>query len=115
RLPPPARVVRALLVGEDAGDALVAAVQAAIARVSPDVLAHRVGEILSVDVREVPAVPVLILRAAGDRLVPADALAVEGRAVTLAGPHLVLQANARGAAAEIASFLVTVGRERAPA
>ncbi|HJR66291.1 MAG TPA: hypothetical protein VJ802_07655 [Gemmatimonadaceae bacterium] len=102
RLRPPTRFVRRFLVGPAASDALVAEVRAAIAAVSPPVLAARVQAVLSVAVADQLArvsVPILYLRGSEDRLVPeASVKAILAAAsapvsvVRLAGPHLLLQA-----------------------
>ena len=99
---PPAALVRWLLVGPAASDALVAQARAAIAAVPPSVLAARVRAVLSVAVADQlarVAAPILYLRGSEDRLVPdASVKALLAAApqpvslVRLAGPHLLLQA-----------------------
>ncbi len=107
-VPPPAWLLRGLLLGPGAPAPLVALLRRALRGVLPRVLAHRVAEVLRVDVTE-PAskaqVPVRYLRAAGDRVVPArcgellltgcPGLGLED----LPGPHLLAQRHPRAVAA----------------
>ena len=122
--PPPALVVRRLMVGRDAPEALVEAVRVAIRRVRPAVLAGRVKEVLCVDA--VPALracasPVLYLTARRDALMGHSALRaiqdVRGdvRVAELDAPHLLLQREPAAAWGEIAGFLTTIGLGPAPA
>ncbi len=99
-LPMPALLVRHLMAGHDAPRLLVSEVQAAVAAVSPAVLAHRAAEALRVDVREDftrVSVPILWLAPTGDRLIrtgaadEALALRPDVELVRLASPHMVLQ------------------------
>ena len=87
---------------------------AAAGRVRPSVLAHRLRQVLDVDV--VPllpsvAVPVLYLAGSADRLVGRRGLAQvarrlpDFRSVVLDGPHLLLQARPAEAACAILRFL----------
>jgi pimeloyl-[acyl-carrier protein] methyl ester esterase len=96
----PAAVVRHFMAGEDAPDAVVAEVQAAVAAVSPPVMAHRAAEAMRIDVREDFArveVPMLWLTPARDRLVRVaaaeDALAIRAdlEVASLDAPHMILQ------------------------
>ena len=117
RVPPPAAVLRRLMTGRDAPDALVREVKASIRRVRPAVLASRLRDVLSIDcadaLQRFPCA-LLYLRAADDRLVGASSAAdlrvVRPDAVvtTLPGPHLLLQARPDTAWREIARFLATV-------
>ena len=86
----------------------------ALAKVSPDVLRARVRSVLRTDVSlELAAtkLPSLYLRATEDRVVPPSAaatfagLAVRGRVVTIAGPHLLLQCMPHEAALAIRDFM----------
>lgn len=99
-LPMPALLVRHFMAGHDAPHALVAEVQAAVAAVSPEVMAHRAAEAVRVDVREPftrVEVPMLWLAPTDDRLVRTDAadealaLRPDVEVVRLASPHMVLQ------------------------
>ena len=122
RVTPPAAALRWLMVGRGASPSLVRAVQAAVGRVSPDVLARRIKEVLDVDcaasLRECKA-PVLYLAATGDALVRRSAVAtiltvrasVPVRRVD--GPHLVLQREPQRAWKEIEAFLGETAEERA--
>jgi pimeloyl-ACP methyl ester carboxylesterase len=114
QVPPPAWAIRRFLAGHDAPAELVAAVRAALRTVSPAVLAHRVREVLALDVRDDlrrVRVPVLALAGAKDRLVSSrnvddlrflgDLLEVE----FLDAPHLILQRQPAAAAAAIKRFL----------
>jgi len=110
----PAPLVRHFLAGPDAPHAIVAEVQAAVAAVSPQVLAHRVGEALRVDVREDLArveVPVLWLAPSRDHLVRADA-AEEAQAIrpdvevaSIDAPHMILQRCPQASLARIEELL----------
>lgn len=119
---PPRVLLRFGLVGLTAPAALVRAVQHAIARVDGRVLVHRLDAIVSVDMTERAAqvdVPVLYLRACGDRLVGFDALTTARavfasfEATHLDGPHLLLQRHPKPAAELIDAFSRCVG-QRAP-
>ncbi|MEZ4335695.1 MAG: hypothetical protein R3B82_03620 [Sandaracinaceae bacterium] len=110
RRPPPPFAIRHLMLDADGGDP--DAVGAAIAAVSPSVMARRMREVAAVDVRAELArtrVPILALRATRDRLVPAsrfvarDAPAMDVRAIE--GPHLLLHARPRACADAISSWL----------
>lgn len=102
RFPPPAWAVRALLVGHDAPDALVASVRAAIGTQPPATLAARLRAVLAVDAANELSrcsAPITYLRGADDRLVPEASVAAVTRAapgqvtvVRIPGPHLLLQA-----------------------
>jgi pimeloyl-[acyl-carrier protein] methyl ester esterase len=114
RLPPPRAGIRWLLVGRDAGHELVADVQAAVRSVPAAVRVERLRQVFDVDVRPLLAdvvVPVLLLTGQGDRLVPARAAAAFARAWprleqhAIDGPHLLLQARPRQAAAAILRFV----------
>jgi pimeloyl-ACP methyl ester carboxylesterase len=111
-LPAPAFAIRRAMVDPDASVEDVRAVQAAIRESSPAVLAARVREVLSTDVRvelRASRVPLFAIRAGRDRLVPASAsvarlLEPDSRAV-IDAPHLVLFARAEQAAARVARCL----------
>ncbi|SNT30966.1 Pimeloyl-ACP methyl ester carboxylesterase [Granulicella rosea] len=100
RLPLPDSILRAALVGQDAPQSLLDAVRAAVGRVAPSVLAHRLRLVLNCDVRAELAqiaVPVLYVLAKGDRLVGQEALREIRRClpgvevVRVPGPHLLAQ------------------------
>jgi pimeloyl-[acyl-carrier protein] methyl ester esterase len=110
----PAYLVRRLFAGPGAPKSLVKMVQSAVASVRPDVLLSRLRAVLACDVRAELAqvtVPLLYLRAAGDRIVPPRCLAEiqqikpETRAVTLDGPHLLSQREPQETARAITDFL----------
>lgn len=113
-VPPPAPLVRALMTGWDADDALVDAFRASVAAVHPAVVAARVRAVLDVD--EAAAfvacpVPVLYVRAERDALLrrgiadELQALRPELAIASLPAPHLVLQTHAQEAAEIVRSFL----------
>jgi pimeloyl-ACP methyl ester carboxylesterase len=113
RVSPTSLVCRALL-GRFQTEPLRRQVQAALAGVQPAVLAARARAILTVDVgaalQESP-VPILYLSATEDRLVSPRSLACIRRlhpaveAVTLTGPHLLLQAAPQESAQVIQAFV----------
>lgn len=103
-----------LLFGRWGSPALRAALQAALARVHPQVLRVRAVAALGVDVAaQARAVdlPTLCLHAAHDRLLPArcqrhlSALLPAQATTWLDGPHLMLQARPEAAAVIIAAFM----------
>mgnify|MGYP001628043646 CR=1 FL=1 len=107
----PAFAIRRYLTGEDASDALVDAVRDAVRALPPEVLAHRVQQVLEVDVRAElrrARVPVLVLEGTGDRLVSRRRSVGWARPdlplARLDAPHLVLQRAALEAAREIRRF-----------
>jgi pimeloyl-[acyl-carrier protein] methyl ester esterase len=86
----------------------------ASAMVDESVLRHRIGQVLQVDVRDALRtieVPILVLRALGDRLVPqasSDFILQHARRahrVDIDGPHLLLQTRVPECAAAVASFI----------
>lgn len=88
--------------------------RATLAALDPAVLRARLGEVARVDARAAlgdVAVPTLYLRAAGDRLVSADSweeirrVRPQAECVALQGPHFLLQARAKDAAAQIGRWL----------
>jgi pimeloyl-[acyl-carrier protein] methyl ester esterase len=111
---PPNFVLRQLLVGKDASDALLSELREAIAQVRPKVLARRLRDVMEVDcgdaLRDCKA-PMLYLAASRDGLIGGSAVAaiersrpdVEIRAVD--GPHLLLQSATKAAWCEIDAFL----------
>ncbi len=111
--PPPAFVIRQLLAGSDAPDALVRSFRASSASVRRDVLALRVRAALAVDVSSALAevrVPIVYFAASHDALLRA-AIADELRALvptldvrSFATPHLLLQRQPREAAAALAEI-----------
>jgi pimeloyl-ACP methyl ester carboxylesterase len=111
---PPTRVVRRLLLGDDAPHHEVRRALEVVGSVAPGVLAARVREILRTDTADELAacqVPLLYLRGRQDRLVPDSAVERVRRARPdlayreLDGPHLLLQRRAAAAATVIGSFL----------
>ncbi len=99
-LPPPSWVLRALLLGPGAPAVLVERLRTALRQVDSRVMAHRVAEVLRVDVtREIglARAPVTYLRATRDRLVPPRCAAWMAQhrpdlvVTELEGPHLLAQ------------------------
>ena len=98
-LPLPGFFVEMLLAGPNAPRTLVTAVKAAASWVEPEVMAGRVRDVLTCDVRAALAkvsVPILYLQAAQDQLVSPDCLAEAQRikpeeTVVVDGPHLLMQ------------------------
>jgi pimeloyl-ACP methyl ester carboxylesterase len=116
----PAALVRHFMAGPDAPDAIVAEVQAAVAAVKPEVMAHRAAETLRVDAREQLArveVPILWLAPARDRLIRTDGveelleLQPGAEIATLEAPHMILQRCPHASLARIEEFLA---RRREP-
>lgn len=109
----PAAVVRHFMAGPDAPPAIVDEVQAAVAAVSPEVLARRSREALEVDVRDLLGdvdAPVLVLQPRRDRLIGAH-LADEVRSVRpdaevawVDAPHMILQRAPHASLALIEAF-----------
>ncbi|WP_341865630.1 alpha/beta hydrolase [Pseudomonas saponiphila] len=107
----------ALLLGGFSTPSLRQALAAAIAQVAPRVLQARLQAVIAVDasraLRET-SVPVSYLRASRDRLVPASAAALvrqlrpDARLVDIDGPHCLLQAAPREAAAQLHAFIQTL-------
>jgi pimeloyl-ACP methyl ester carboxylesterase len=115
RLKPPRAFLRWALLGSDASDEQVAGLRAAIASVSPTVLAARLRSIASLDVSGAFArsrVPTLYIRGRRDRLVPASVLDEMIRLrhdlehEALDAPHLVLQRCPAESARLVSSFLL---------
>ena len=106
------------LAGKSASPTLRSLVAEALAQVQPGVLAHRVREVVSVNVGDLLAGcagPVLYLRGQQDRVVPRSAMRAVAQAkpsleqVLVPGPHMVLQSNPEAAAAAIVGFIRRVG------
>lgn len=116
---PTAPAVSALL-GRDGTPALRRALDAAIRRVSGEVMRARLRAVLAVDAAEALAavtVPAFSLRASEDHVVPAAASVAlqHGQNVTeqfLGGPHCLLQAAPAESAAVLLNFLRTLPSER---
>ncbi|MBK9516991.1 MAG: alpha/beta hydrolase [Anaeromyxobacter sp.] len=113
-------VVRLLLAGGDAPDAVVAALRAATAAVPAAVLARRAREALVVDVRSLLAsttLPLLYLGPTGDRLLRTDviddvlAARPDAETALLDGPHTLLQVRPQACLARLDPFFGgTAGR-----
>jgi len=110
----PAALVRHFMAGAGAPDAIVAEVQAAVAAVAPEVMAHRVAEALRVDVREQLArveAPILWLAPTRDRLIRTDVteevleIQPDVEVALLDAPHMVLQRCPHASLARIEEFL----------
>ena len=114
RLPVPAWVVRRLLAGTAAPEELVRAVTGAVASVNPDVLTHRLKEVMRVDatpaLRNCP-VEIFYLRATEDRVLGPNAVELvssvrpDTAVIDIPGPHLLLQAKPELCAPHIAEVL----------
>jgi pimeloyl-[acyl-carrier protein] methyl ester esterase len=110
----PAGICRRFLVGKNAPNELVGSVQAAISRVSPDVLTHRFRSVLTWNRKEelskVP-VPLLYITGLEDKLVRENSYAeikdlkADTQRVSIKAPHLVVQSNPRESAVAIVGFL----------
>lgn len=114
RVPPPGFALRALLLGWDAEEALVAKMQGAIGKVKPAVLANRFRELATVDVRDkVPQlrIPTLYLQGTRDRFVGCQggqklqSLNPSIKLCPLDAPHLILQAKPQLAGEAVMDFL----------
>lgn len=114
----PAVLVRHFMAGADAPDGLVAEVQAAVAAVSPEVMAHRAAEALRVDARADLArvdAPILCLAATRDRLIRTDvaeevlAIRPDAEIALVDAPHMVLQRCPQASLARIEEFLAHPG------
>ncbi len=110
----PSVTVRSFLIGRDAPETLLNAVQGAVSSVRPRVLTARLRAILACDVRkELPqvSVPILYLRAAEDKLVRAQSMEEilrirpEMKVICIAGPHLLIQREPRGTAVAVVDYL----------
>jgi pimeloyl-ACP methyl ester carboxylesterase len=110
----PAFALRRALAGSDAPHALIETMTAAARSVSPEVMAYRVREILSLDAREALLAcraPILYLAGRRDRLVsPKTGERLQRlrpvECVTLDAPHLVLQRAPAASAEAIERFLL---------
>jgi pimeloyl-[acyl-carrier protein] methyl ester esterase len=114
RLHLPSFLVRRVLVGPGAPEALVDAVRNAISAVHPEVLHSRLEITAGCDVRAELAqvrVPILYLQAEHDRIVPSRCLNEVRRikpaiaVATIDGPHLLLQTKPQQAVETIVKFL----------
>ncbi len=102
------------LAGSDAPKDLIGAVREAVKTVPPEVLARRLEQVLSCDVREdLPNIymPILCVSAKRDRLVGAACsaeilrLSQDASLVEIDGPHLILQREPRQCAEVVADFV----------
>jgi len=109
------------LFGRWSTPALREAFSRALGRVAPRVIRERVRAVLSVDVRDALArveLPVMLLQARRDRLVPGDSATDIVRVrpstslVPMVAPHLLLQAIPNDAARVLADFADSLGRPR---
>jgi pimeloyl-[acyl-carrier protein] methyl ester esterase len=110
----PEFAVKRWLVGPDASSSLSTDVRAAIKTVYPGVLAARILEVLTCDVRAELAnieAPILYLQSKQDRLVGASSVREilhanpDVRVVQIDGPHLLLQREPEAAAEVVAGFV----------
>jgi pimeloyl-[acyl-carrier protein] methyl ester esterase len=113
RLYPQFSAAKALL-GRYSTPELRASFQSALATVRPEVLAHRVREVLQVDVSEELSrcpVPILYLRGSRDLIVPRHNFHEMARLspaiseATLAAPHMIVQTKPDEAADAISRFI----------
>lgn len=102
------------LLGMNSNHVLRNTLKEALADVTPEVLAQRMDSVATVDVRHTltaSTVPLAILSASHDRLLPRGALRLlvkcrpDASVYTLSGPHLLLQSNPAAAAQAIQTFL----------
>jgi pimeloyl-[acyl-carrier protein] methyl ester esterase len=109
----PAIAVRSLLIGRDAPETLLSAVQGAVSSVPPRVLAARIRAILVCDVRNELAqvrVPILYLRATEDKLVRVQSMEEilrikpDMKVISIAGPHLLIQREPRRTAEVVVDY-----------
>jgi pimeloyl-ACP methyl ester carboxylesterase len=114
RIGMPGEFVRTFLAGRDCPPELMALVLDVFRRLNPDVMAHRLRQVMDVDVESsVPsiAVPTLYLGADDDMLVGLRGLGqiaprLPGlKSVVLPAPHLLLQARPAEAVREILAFV----------
>jgi pimeloyl-[acyl-carrier protein] methyl ester esterase len=117
RLSPPDFIVEYFSLGSSPPSDLKQSVRRTVRSVGPRVLAGRVHEILSCDVRENLTrvkVPIMYLQAAGDRLVGSgcfeEILKVQRSAilVSLDGPHMILQRQPRPCADAVSEFCSSI-------
>jgi pimeloyl-ACP methyl ester carboxylesterase len=95
-------------------DPLERLTRAAVGKVTPAVLSHRVREIMNVDVRKALAnlkQPLLVMQGRQDKVVPTKnaqqmkALAPHAKLEEMDGPHLLLQTRSAQCCEKIATFL----------
>jgi pimeloyl-ACP methyl ester carboxylesterase len=113
-IPPPAWMVRRLVAGFDAPDALMSEALAAWCQVKPGVLAMRLREALAVDAADdflAVTLPMLYVRGTQDRLLAPSTVDALQRlrpdleVAVIGAPHFVLQRRPTEAADLIANFL----------
>jgi pimeloyl-ACP methyl ester carboxylesterase len=113
----PARLAAVMLLGAWATPPRRAALAAALAGVPPAVFRRRLADILPIDVSGLLArvdAPLLVLRAAHDRLVSASAgdairrARPDAQVVNVDGPHCLLEAAPRGCADAVRAFLAAL-------
>jgi len=116
--PPPAEIIRRLLLDSAARHNLVERVQAAVRKTHPRVMAARIRAVLAVN--EIGALrklscPVLYLRGTNDRLIPQRNVDEIARNVAIFkqckinGPHMLLQTESTRAWEAIEQFLRETG------
>ena len=114
RLSPPRLVLEHFLIGTSPPSALVSGVRQALRLVNSGVLAGRVRAVLDCDAREDLArteIPIVYIRAEGDRLVRAECfreiqrLRPHTMLASISAPHLVLQREPQKAAEVIVRFI----------
>lgn len=110
----PAVAVKSFLIGRNAPETLLNAVQEVVSSVQPRVLAARIRAILACEVRKELGqvrVPILYLRATEDKLVSAQrvegivSIKPDAEVISIAGPHLLIQREPRKTAEAVAAFL----------
>lgn len=123
-MPLTSMAARVFLVGPEASDGLVDAVQQAVRPVAPEVLAGRLRAVLGCDARGALArirIPVLCLHSTRDRLIGEaglkEILRIKPDVVVerVDGPHLLLQREPRRCAEIIAGFVERIDLVRAKA
>jgi pimeloyl-[acyl-carrier protein] methyl ester esterase len=110
----PAFAARSILIGRNAPESLLSAVQGVVASVRPKVLAARVRGTLACDVRKEltqVGVPILYLRATEDKLVREQSMEEilrikpDAKVISIAGPHLLIQREPRLTAEAVVGYL----------
>jgi sigma-B regulation protein RsbQ len=114
RITPPASLIKMILVGRSAPSSLVEAVRAAISSVRSKVLVARVQSIVTCEARTDLArvkVPILYVQAAQDKVVSTRcmkeilSISPTTKAISVPGPHLIIQREPQKTAAVVAGFL----------
>ena len=117
-LTPPAFLLKQFLTGEDAPQALLDSLSAALRQVAAAVLAERVRVVLALRESDCPnlrGLPVLLLQARHERVIPWDAQSQlerhfpEATCHWVDGPHLLMQTRTRDCRDAVLGFLAQGG------